>query len=90
MKARVCVLMISLCASADAFASSLELDEAAPDAPSWTVQVDPLTTALGFVHVQLEYAWTDSISTYVGPHLRLFSGFVPGEKDEFLGLGAEF
>ncbi|MBA2660763.1 MAG: DUF3575 domain-containing protein [Bradymonadaceae bacterium] len=88
MKARACLLMILLFASADAFASSPE--EAAPDAVSWTVQVDPLTTALGFVHVQLEYAWSDSISTYVGPHLRLYSGILPGERDEFLGLGAEF
>ena len=61
----------------------------AADSPKWTLQVDPLTTALGYVHLQVEYAFTDSISAYVGPHLRLFSG-IGSEPEPYIGYGAEF
>ncbi|MDO9280706.1 MAG: hypothetical protein Q7U06_02290 [Pseudomonadota bacterium] len=65
---------------------------ASPDrasAPQWTVTVDPLTTALGFVHVQVERALGPRVSVYAGPSLRLFDsvlGFPPGS---FRGYGAE-
>jgi hypothetical protein len=42
-------------------------------AADWTIQVDPLTTALGLVHVQIEYALSDHWSVYAGP-LGLFRG----------------
>ncbi|MCA9538143.1 MAG: hypothetical protein KC620_04610 [Myxococcales bacterium] len=65
-----------------------EASAAAPtETPDWTLQVDPLTTALGFVHVQVERVLTPDFSVYVGPSLRLFSGLL-GDED-YLGLGAE-
>jgi hypothetical protein len=58
-------------------------------APVWTVQVDPLTTALGFVHVQVERALGEHLSVYAGPSLRLFPG-LRGKADETMkGYGAE-
>lgn len=58
-------------------------------APLWTVQVDPLTTALGFVHVQVERALSPAWSVYVGPHLRLFDSLLDDTHLDLLGLGAE-
>ena len=56
--------------------------------PHWTVQVDPLTTALGYVHLQIEGAPSDTFSIYAGPHLRLFNA--PGTDPEpYVGYGAE-
>jgi opacity protein-like surface antigen len=54
----------------------------------WTVQVDPLTTALGFVHLQIERRFADHMSVYFGPHLRLFSPPFT-EAEDFVGYGAE-
>ena len=54
----------------------------------WTVQVDPLTLALGYVHVQIEQRIVDHVSIYVGPHMRLFSTpFL--EPSPYLGFGLE-
>lgn len=63
----------------------------APDAPGprWTLQVDPLTTALGFVHLQLERALGPRVSLYLGPSLRLFNGITSDAEDDYQGLGAE-
>lgn len=58
-------------------------------APLWTVQVDPLTTALGFVHVQVERALSANWSVYVGPHLRLFDSLLDDEERDLVGIGAE-
>ncbi|MBI5512812.1 MAG: hypothetical protein HY909_03545 [Deltaproteobacteria bacterium] len=62
-----------------------------PDAPPprWTVSVDPLTTALGFVHVQVERAFGRRVSVYVGPSLRLFDGIQSERHEPYLGLGVE-
>lgn len=58
------------------------------DSPRWTLQIDPLTTYLGYVHLQVEYAVTDHVSVYAGPHARLFSP--PGlDREDYIGLGAE-
>ena len=58
--------------------------------PSWTIQVDPLTVALGFVHVQVEWAFSTHASIYVGPSLKLFkSPTEEPEQKDYLGLGAE-
>lgn len=56
--------------------------------PQWTVQVDPLTTALGFVHVQVEHTLGPDFSAYLGPSLHLFNGLGSDER-EYIGYGAE-
>jgi hypothetical protein len=61
----------------------------AGEEPRFTVQVDPLTTALGFVHLQVERAVAPSFSLYAGPHLHLFDNLLVGEEEDFLGVGAE-
>ncbi len=58
-------------------------------APRWTVQVDPLTTALGFVHVQVERAFGKRLSVYVGPHLRLFDSLLEDKTEAYTGVGVE-
>ncbi len=62
---------------------------AADEAPLWTVQVDPLTTLLGFAHVQVERALTPAVSVYAGPHLRLFDSPLADTTEPYTGLGAE-
>ena len=66
----------------------LLLTSAAFAAPSWTVQVDPLTTALGFVHVQVERGLGDW-SIYAGPHLRMFDGLLSEGPEPYRGYGVE-
>lgn len=57
--------------------------------PAWTVQVDPLTTVLGYVHVQVERVLAPQLSIYVAPSLRLYSSLLSDGGDQFIGLGAE-
>jgi len=57
--------------------------------PSWTVTVDPLTTAIGFVHVQVEHTLGEHASLYLGPSLRLFDGVLPASNGPYRGLGLE-
>lgn len=59
------------------------------DPPAWTVTVDPLTTAIGIVHVQVERALAPRWSVYVGPSLRLFDGVLPAVNGPWVALGAE-
>lgn len=59
------------------------------DTPGWTVTVDPLTTAIGFAHVQVERAVGGRASVYAGPSLRLFNGVLPPVNGPYIGLGAE-
>lgn len=61
----------------------------AADAPQWTVQVDPLTAALGFAHVQVERALAPRWSVYAGPHLRLYNGIISEPDEAFRGYGLE-
>ncbi|TNE44761.1 MAG: DUF3575 domain-containing protein [Deltaproteobacteria bacterium] len=63
--------------------------EAKPDLPAWTITVDPLTTALGLVHIQVERAFGEHVSLYVGPNFRLFNGILPNFQGDFLGFGVE-
>ncbi|MFO0745494.1 MAG: DUF3575 domain-containing protein [Myxococcota bacterium] len=64
--------------------------DARADRPGFTLQVDPLTTALGFVHLQLEVVVAPHWSFYVGPSLKLFPGLLAEEGDvAYTGLGAE-
>ena len=68
---------------------SLLLSGAALAAPAWTVQVDPLTAALGFAHVQVERAVGDHVSVYAGPHLRLYDGLLADVNGPYQGFGLE-
>lgn len=45
-------------------------------APTWTVQVDPLTTALGIGHVLVERRVTDHVAVYAGPSLKLYDSLL--------------
>jgi hypothetical protein len=57
--------------------------------PHWTIQVDPLTYALGYAHVQVERAVSPSVSVYAGPHLRLYDAVGAAEHEPYIGLGVE-
>ncbi len=57
--------------------------------PNWTVTVDPLTTALGFSHIQIERRISNNWSIYTGPHLRLFDSIFEDEEQPYRGYGAE-
>lgn len=66
----------------------LVLSALAAEPPRWTLQIDPLTFALGYAHLQVERAVSPRVSLYAGPHLRLFSA--PGSTPEpYVGLGGE-
>ena len=54
-----------------------------------TVQVDPLTFALGYAHVQVELALAERWSVYAGPHLRLFDAIGSTEHEPYRGYGVE-
>jgi hypothetical protein len=56
--------------------------------PRWTLQIDPLTTALGFIHLQVERALGDNASLYAGPSIRLFDP-LNKEPGTYRGLGGE-
>lgn len=62
--------------------------EPSPD-PAWTVQVDPLTFALGYAHLQVERALSPRWSVYAGPHLRLFDGLLTEGHEPYRGYGVE-
>ncbi|GEM_PF-1893977 len=67
-------------------------DQQSPSASAdlkWTVQVDPLTTALGFAHIQIERVLSEDLSIYLGPSLRLYSSVFDAEPSPFTGLGVE-
>lgn len=68
---------------------SLALAAGNDEAPHrWTITVDPLTTALGFAHVQVERAFGTDVSFYVGPSLKLWD-FPGTEQQPYVGLGVE-
>ena len=69
--------------------SALSVSHAVSHAVSMTVSVDPLTTAIGFVHVQVEARISDSVSLYAGPHLRLFDGILTEGHEPYRGYGVE-
>lgn len=68
--------------------SPARAESVAEPRPGWTAQVDLLTTALGYVHVQIERVLTPSLSLYAGPHLKLFEAPF-GERGDLTGLGGE-
>lgn len=54
-----------------------------------TVQVDPLTAALGYAHVQVEAVLGPRWSLYAGPHLRLYDSLLAEEHEPYKGFGLE-
>lgn len=56
---------------------------------AWTVTVDPLTTALGFVHVQVERRFGENLSLYAGPSLKLFDSPLGIAAGPYRGYGIE-
>lgn len=84
------MMVVGLCAvSSAALALEPPAMEPAPEAPQWTLQVDPLTTALGYVHLQVERALLPQLSVYVGPHLRLFDSVLSDVSEDYTGFGLE-
>jgi hypothetical protein len=57
--------------------------------PQWTISVDPLTTALGFAHVQIERVLAPKLSIYFGPHLHVYKSVFSKEPEDYIGIGAE-
>lgn len=57
--------------------------------PAWTIQVDPLTFALGFAHVQIERAVAPQWSVYAGPSMRGYDGLIDKTPQPFRGYGIE-
>lgn len=58
-------------------------------APQWTLSVDPLTAAIGLLHLQVEHSLGPRASLYLSPSLRLFDGILPGFNGPYVGLGME-
>lgn len=75
-----CFLALSMFGATDAHAD---------ERPTWTLQVDPLTVAIGFPHLQVERALSPHLSIYAGPHLRLFDPLILGDPDGIRGYGVE-
>jgi hypothetical protein len=57
--------------------------------PHWTVTVDPLTTAIGLLHVQVERDLGPHFSLYLSPSVRVFDGILPNFNGPYVGLGVE-
>lgn len=92
MKLRLLLcLMLFLAWSPSGFAKTdpVKPKPVEPELPAWTITVDPLTTALGLVHIQVERALGEHVSLYVGPNFRLFNGILPNFQGDFLGFGVE-
>ena len=53
------------------------------------VHVDPLTTAIGFLHLQVEFVLPPRWSAYVAPHVRVFDGILESVNGDYVGLGIE-
>lgn len=58
-------------------------------AAQWTLQVDPLTVAIGYPHLQVERVLAPKWSIYAGPHLRLFDGVLSEGPEPYVGYGLE-
>lgn len=94
----VLLALAVLCSAPSAFAQEEQPVEPEPERELvtearsvWTLQVDPLTTYLGYVHLQVERALTPKFSLYAGPHLRLFRAPLsePEAGDDYRGVGLE-
>lgn len=56
---------------------------------AWTVTIDPLTTAIGFVHVQVERSFGQHVSVYAAPSVRFFDGLLPDFNGPWYSAGVE-
>lgn len=56
---------------------------------AWTITVDPLTTVLGFVHLQVEHRLGGHASLYAGPSLKLFDSPLGIAGGPYKGFGVE-
>lgn len=54
-----------------------------------TISVDPLTTVLGFVHLQVEFPLSPQTSLYVSPSLRLYDSLLGSTGGDYRGYGLE-
>lgn len=57
--------------------------------PSWTITVDPLTTALGFAHLHFERRLSGHWTASSGPNLRLYDNIFSSLHEPYHGYGAE-
>ena len=84
--ARLCLLIgVAIVSVAPGAASAQQqpaADAAEPDAIAWTVQVDPLTTALGIAHILVERRVNGSVAVYAGPSMRLFDSPLTADDEE--------
>lgn len=100
-RALLAALLTSAAALASAPAQATPIARPGPDNPTlppppayeppprWTIQIDPLTLALGFAHVQVERALSiRRLSIYLGPSVRLFDP-LSKESDRYIGIGGE-
>ena len=72
-------------------ASAQKASDAAPTSIEWTVQIDPLTTALGIAHVLFEKRLTSRFAAYVGPSLRLYDSLLTNDDEEgYRAYGIEY
>lgn len=85
---RCSLLMLStLLAGATATAHAEEI--AQETTPAWTVQVDPLTAALGIGHVLLERRVSNNVAVYAGPSLKLYDSLITDDEG-YRAVGVEF
>ncbi len=70
-------------------APALAQEEAS--SPSWTVQTDPLTSALGLANLLLERRVSDHVAVYAGPNLKLYDSIFEdvAPEDSYRGYGVE-
>lgn len=78
---------MTLSAKGQALSDSPPPQATAAKTPKWTLQVDPLTTALGLAHLHVEYAFSDYHSLYLSPSIRLLDS--PLNDDEYDAVGLE-
>ncbi|MBL4636431.1 MAG: DUF3575 domain-containing protein [Kofleriaceae bacterium] len=58
--------------------------------PKWTLQVDPLTSALGLFHLHVEYAFANHHSLYLSPSIRLIDSVLTDEEYDAVGIEAAY
>jgi hypothetical protein len=59
--------------------------------PTWTVQTDPLTDALGIANLLFERRVSDNIAVYAGPSLKLYDSVFEdvAPEDSYRAYGVE-
>ncbi len=83
-----CAIAALLCCSLARTSHAEDSDPATPI--TWTVQVDPLTTALGIAHVLFERKVSDQWAVYAGPSMRLYdSPLTPDDEEGYRAHGME-